>query len=97
MEVVGADGGLSRVRAMAGLRTVSWAHNQRAFVATVEIDSPTDVAWQRFLPTGPIALLPVRDGYANIVWSTTPQMARDLESASRESVARAMNEVRIRL
>ncbi len=33
---------------------------------------PTATAWQRFLDTGPIALLPVRGGLANVVWTTTP-------------------------
>ena len=41
-------------------------------MATVRLVQPTATAWQRFLGTGPIALLPVRGGLANIVWTTTP-------------------------
>ena len=53
-----------------------------------------ETAWQRFLETGPLALLPVRDGYSNIVWSTTPQHAAELESSSPEHLAAAVNEAR---
>jgi ubiquinone biosynthesis monooxygenase Coq6 len=35
-------------------------------------------AWQRFLPTGPIALLPAGPRHANVVWSTTPAHAEEL-------------------
>jgi ubiquinone biosynthesis monooxygenase Coq6 len=74
--VVGADGGRSRVRELAGLRSVGWWYNHHAVVSTVLTDKPTHTAWQRFLPTGPIALLPSVGGYANIVWSTTPDHAK---------------------
>ena len=50
--------------------------------------------WQVFLPSGPLALLPVRDGYSNIVWSTTPAEAAELEGMSPDSFVSAVNMVR---
>jgi hypothetical protein len=50
-------------------------------------------AWQRFLRTGPLALLPLRGGYSSIVWSTTPHAARHLEVLSPAEFGRAINEV----
>lgn len=47
-----------------------------------------NVAWQRFLSTGPLALLPLRDGYWSVVWSTTPDHARELSEAGAESPER---------
>lgn len=44
-----------------------------------------NVAWQRFLSTGPLALLPLRDSYWSVVWSTTPQHARELSEAGARS------------
>lgn len=44
--VVGADGGNSRVRQMADLRTFSWSYNQRGLVATVATNLPNSTAWQ---------------------------------------------------
>uniref|UniRef100_A0A6S8MSN8 Ubiquinone biosynthesis monooxygenase COQ6, mitochondrial n=1 Tax=Dunaliella tertiolecta TaxID=3047 RepID=A0A6S8MSN8_DUNTE len=90
--VVAADGGASQIRQLAGFRTFGWKYNQRAVVATVQLEGgPTSTAWQRFLPTGPLALLPVRDDLANIVWSTTPEAARALEQLSPSAFAAAAN------
>ena len=53
---------------------------------------PNDrTAWQRFLPSGPFALLPVRGGLHNIVWSTTHDAARVLEKMDPEEFAEAAN------
>jgi len=72
--VVAADGALSRVREMAGFRTREWDYGHRAVVATVALERPHEAtAWQRFLPSGPLALLPLPaaegDNYCSIVWS----------------------------
>jgi 2-octaprenylphenol hydroxylase len=72
--LVAADGALSRVREMMGFRCREWDYGHRAIVATVEVTRPHEAtAWQRFLPSGPLALLPLpgEDGhhYCSIVWS----------------------------
>jgi ubiquinone biosynthesis monooxygenase Coq6 len=90
--LVGADGAASRVRALADIRALGREYGQRAVVATVALEGgPTATAWQRFLPTGPVALLPVRGGYANAVWSTTPAEAAALEGAGAAEFVRALN------
>ncbi|KAL3162963.1 hypothetical protein ABBQ32_009395 [Trebouxia sp. C0010 RCD-2024] len=89
--VVGSDGGNSKVRQMAQLRTVSWSYKQRGLVATVATDIPNTSALQVFLPNGPLALLPVRDGFSNIVWSTTAAHAAELEAMTPDSFVQAVN------
>lgn len=77
--LVGADGAQSRVRHYATIQTHGWAYDQSAVVATVATErSHRETAWQRFLTTGPLAFLPLLDGRSSIVWSTTPQQARQL-------------------
>jgi len=68
--VVGADGASSAVRRMAGIAGAAHDYGQRGIVAT--IDTPHGhqaTAWQRFLHTGPLALLPLASGQVSIVWS----------------------------
>lgn len=68
--LVAADGGASPLRAMAGIATRDRDYAQRAVVAHVSTErSHESTAWQRFLPDGPVALLPLADGRSSIVWS----------------------------
>jgi 2-octaprenyl-3-methyl-6-methoxy-1,4-benzoquinol hydroxylase/2-octaprenylphenol hydroxylase len=68
--VVGADGARSRVRKEIGIRQDCWSYNQHGLVAVVgKQKANPGVAWQRFLPGGPLAFLPLEDGRSSIVWS----------------------------
>jgi 2-polyprenylphenol 6-hydroxylase len=69
--VVGADGADSTVRRFAGINTRNVDMNQKGIVATVRTEQPHKrIARQRFLPTGPLAFLPLADPNAcSIVWS----------------------------
>lgn len=77
--LVGADGGNSQVRQLAGIGTRGWSYDQKAIVATVRTSLPhRETAWQRFLPQGPLAFLPLSNGACSIVWTTTTECADDL-------------------
>lgn len=79
--IVGADGSNSWVRKTAEIDISSTDYKQAAVVATVKTElSHQETAWQRFLPTGPLAFLPLTEGYSSIVWSTTPEHADALLS-----------------
>lgn len=68
--VVAADGAGSATRALAGIEVQDQAYGQRAVVAHVRTERPHQAtAWQRFLPTGPVAFLPLADGRVSVVWS----------------------------
>lgn len=77
--VVAADGADSRVRSLAGIEAYGWSYDQKAVVATVKTELPhRETAWQRFLPDGPLAFLPLKAGSCSIVWSTAPEHADQL-------------------
>jgi 2-octaprenylphenol hydroxylase len=77
--VVGADGAHSLVRECAGLPVRTRDYRQLAIVATVRTArAHQNTAWQRFLPTGPLALLPLFDGSCSIVWSVDEAVAPQL-------------------
>lgn len=75
--IVAADGARSRLREWGGFETREWDYDHEAIVTTIKLEQPHQgTCWQRFMPTGPLALLPITfDGdahYCSIVWSTTP-------------------------
>ncbi len=75
--VVGADGANSKVLELAGISVAGWLYDQHALVANVRTELPhRDTAWQRFLPDGPLAFLPVNDGRCSLVWSCSPEQAQ---------------------
>lgn len=75
--LVGADGPMSKVRTFAGIKSSGWDYNQNGLVATVELtDSLNNItAWQRFLPRGPLAMLPLSDTHSSIVWTLDSKTA----------------------
>ncbi|XP_022722758.1 ubiquinone biosynthesis monooxygenase COQ6, mitochondrial-like isoform X2 [Durio zibethinus] len=89
--VVGADGGKSRVRELAGFRTTGWNYSQNAIICTVEHAVENHCAWQRFLPAGPIALLPIGDKFSNIVWTMNPKESSEFKSMSEDDFLKALN------
>jgi len=81
--VVGADGARSAVRALCAIEARHWDSGQQAIVATIETAEPhRRTAWQRFLQSGPLALLPLAtlagERACSIVWSADEAVAQSL-------------------
>lgn len=92
--LVGADGAHSRIRAWAGLPTREWDYGHSAIVATIRCEQPLqDTAWQRFMPSGPLAFLPMpTDSHlASIVWSTGHDEAAALMALDDEAFLTALS------
>jgi len=76
--VVGADGAHSWLRGQAGIGAWGYSYAQKGLVAVVKPrQHHRGTAFQRFLPGGPLALLPLPDGFSSIVWSL-PSAEADL-------------------
>jgi 2-octaprenyl-6-methoxyphenol hydroxylase len=67
--LVGADGTHSRVRQLAGMSHQAHDYQQTAMIFTVTPERPTpDTAHERFMAQGPLAVLPLQEGRAGVVW-----------------------------
>ncbi|KAI3429296.1 hypothetical protein D9Q98_005392 [Chlorella vulgaris] len=88
--LVGADGCSSQVRQWSQFRCSGSEREQASLVATVATSWPNQTALQRFLPTGPLALLPARGGFSSVVWSCPSQMAAQLQALPRHELAAAI-------
>ncbi len=91
--VIGADGARSLVRDCAGIETQDWEYGQAAFVTHLQPERPhCNTAWQRFLGTGPLGMLPLADGRISVVWSTTEEQAQWALAATDEALGIALSE-----
>jgi 2-octaprenylphenol hydroxylase len=75
--LVGADGAQSRIRELAGIAMRRLPLDQKSIVANVAVEKPhRETARQRFLPTGPLAFLPLPEPHlCSIVWSAEARRA----------------------
>ena len=88
--LVAADGANSFVRQQMNMPITFWDYEHTAIVATIKTElSHQNCASQCFLPTGPLAFLPLGDDHqqnlCSIVWSTSPEHAETLMAADDET------------
>ncbi len=88
--VVAADGANSAVRRLLDFETREWDYGHSALAATVRVsNSHEHTAWQRFLPSGPLAFLPLPSAadkggsgvdahFCSIVWSLQEALVDDM-------------------
>jgi 2-octaprenyl-6-methoxyphenol hydroxylase len=75
--VVAADGAQSAVRAALGIGAGVSDYGQHAVIAHVDTARFHDyTAFERFMPDGPVAVLPIGEGRSAIVWTLAPDAAR---------------------
>ena len=68
--VVGADGRNSDIAKQAKIKKLGWRYKQNALVCAIEHEiDHKGLAWQYFLPSGPLAILPMTGNRSSIVWT----------------------------
>ena len=86
--VIAADGARSFVRSAVGIEAEEWPYEQTAFVTHLRPERPHEAtAWQRFMRSGPLGILPLQDGRVSVVWSTTPDEANAALAADDAATA----------
>lgn len=86
-----ADGPDSPLSAMLGLASLGWGYQGRALVCHAATEKPHGgIARQRFLATGPLALLPLADGRVSIVWSASDEFAAELAALDDAAFAQRL-------
>ena len=76
--IIGADGEHSPLRDLNNIQVHGWDYQQSAIVCVVSTErSHQQTAWQRFLPEGSLAFLPLVDEHkCSIVWSNSNEEAK---------------------
>lgn len=85
--IIGADGAASRVRQLSGIATHGWQYAQQALAISIKTEqAQQDITWQRFRPSGPLAFLPLYQGYASLVWYNSAAEIQRLKALSFEAL-----------
>ncbi|NNL17784.1 MAG: 2-octaprenyl-6-methoxyphenyl hydroxylase [Boseongicola sp.] len=79
--LVGCDGKSSSVASRAGIKRTGWEYGQTALVCAIEHELPHDgTAHQFFMPSGPLAILPLTGNRASIVWTESTERGEEIQS-----------------
>ncbi len=77
--LVACDGVRSKLRDLAGIKTVRFDYGQSGIVTTVEHERPHEgTAEEHFLPAGPFATLPMKGNRSSLVWTERTEDANRL-------------------
>ena len=89
--VVAADGHGSRTRQTMGVRCWGWRYDQSCITVQVNLqDGDPARAWEVFRDEGPLAVLPMGEGRAQVVWSTSHTRAAALTAMDPGDFSRAL-------
>jgi 2-octaprenyl-6-methoxyphenol hydroxylase len=80
--LIGCDGRGSGVAARAGIGRTGWRYGQTALVTAIRHEKDHQgIAQQFFMPSGPLAILPLAGGHlSSIVWSETEAQAAAIQA-----------------
>ena len=97
--VIAADGARSTVRESAGIAVETWNYDQVALTANIHTQKFHDhVAYERFTPTGPIAILPLSEARSGLIWTLAPAVAAEVAALDdAQFLARLQKEFGFRL
>ena len=100
--VIAADGANSQVRQLVDIGVTSWDYQQSAMLINVKTQLPQqDITWQQYLPSGPVAFLPLsktsvsvvnaieqteQGGYASLVWYNQRDEIKRLSALSNQQL-----------
>jgi 2-octaprenyl-6-methoxyphenol hydroxylase len=88
---IACDGSASTIRSLALLKAVPFSMNQTALVSLLNTERPLNqTAYQRFLPGGPLAIMPTTDYEGSLVWSMPDEAAQKLAEAGSGAVSAAL-------
>ena len=89
--IVGADGPRSLLRRLAGFEEVQGFYGQQCIVGTIHFDGAhQNTAWQKFLSTGPLGILPLAPGYCSLAWSCENEFANARLNESEDEFIAAL-------
>ncbi|MFN6951451.1 MAG: FAD-dependent monooxygenase [Albidovulum sp.] len=81
--LVGCDGRKSGTAERAGIGRTGWGYGQTAIVCAVAHQFPHGgIAHQFFMPSGPLAILPLKGNRSSIVWSERDAAAKAIAGLS---------------
>ena len=81
--LIGCDGRGSGTATRAGIKRNGWGYGQTALVCAIEHEKPHNgIAHQFFMPSGPLAILPLTGNRSSIVWSETQDTAEAINALS---------------
>lgn len=84
--VIAADGAHSVVRESAGIGARTWDYQQVALVANIHTQKFHDhVAYERFTRSGPLAILPLSEARAGLIWTVAADVATQLMQLDDEA------------
>ena len=91
--LIGADGARSQVRTLSAIEATERDYHQKAIIANVVSEkSFQKTTWQRFLSDSIIALLPLSENQASIVWSCKNDLADELIELDRDKFNLSLSE-----
>ena len=91
--LVGADGSQSKVRDLAEIQVTEHDYQQKAIIANIVSEKPLmNTTWQRFLSDSILAILPLSNHQASIVWSCKEALANELEAKDKTIFNKMLSE-----
>ncbi|WOH37746.1 FAD-dependent oxidoreductase [Thalassotalea fonticola] len=85
--IIGADGANSKVRQIAGIGITGWDYQQSAMLINVKTElAQQDITWQKFVPGGPLAYLPMPGNNGSLVWYQDKAEIRRLSELTNEQL-----------